>query len=142
MAYKIRKSSHITEDLELLGDNGEVEKVISVDIDISRIMTGCRGMEITLLNLQKEAKKKQTAEAVSNFGKAVVEFFYMIFGEDNTKEMLDFFDGKYVDMFIQVMPFYYDVIKPALEIEIKNKRSDLASNHSFTRQQRRRLGLR
>ena len=141
MAYKIRKSSRITEDIELLGENGEVQKIISVDINIDRIMSGCRNMEITLFKLQKNAKKSENTQALSEYGKAVTEFFCLIFGEENTKEMIEFFDGRYTDMFIQVMPFYVDVVKPAIEAAAKSKRCDIAQNYGVSRKSRRKLGL-
>lgn len=141
MAYKIRKSSRITEDIELLGENGETQKIISVDINIDHIMSGCRNMEITLLKLQKNAKKGESTQALSEYGKAITEFFCLVFGEENTKEMLEFFDGRYTDMFTQILPFYVDVVKPAIEAAAKAKRCDIAENYGVSRKAKRKLGL-
>jgi len=87
MAYKIRKSSHITEDIELIGENGEVQKVISVDINVDRIMSGYRQAKVNLMKLEQAVKKKNTPEACENYGKAIMDLFNMIFGTDTTKEM-------------------------------------------------------
>ena len=37
MAYQIKKSNHIVEDLELLGDDGKVELTVHVDINTDRM---------------------------------------------------------------------------------------------------------
>ena len=69
MAYKVRKSSRITEDIELIGENGKVEKVISVDINVDSIMGGFRQAELNLMKLQKSVKNKENAQALENYGK-------------------------------------------------------------------------
>jgi len=141
MAYKVRKSSHITEDIELIGEKGEVEKVISVDINVDRIMSGYRQAEINLIKLQKSVKNKENSQALESYGKAVVDYFNMVFGTENTKEMLEFFEGRYTDMFCQLMPFITEIVKPALAQAIAAKKSDIANNYSFSRKQKRKLGL-
>lgn len=141
MAYKVRKSSRITEDIELIDENGDAQKIISVDINVDRIMSGFRQAELNLIKLQKSVKNKDNAQALENYGKAVVEMFNMVFGVENTQEMLNFFDGRYTDMFAQLMPFITDVVKPALAQAVAVKKSDIASNYRFSRRQRRKLGL-
>lgn len=141
MAYKIRKSSRITEDIELIGENGDVEKIISVDINVESIMKGYREAELNIIKTQKAVKNKENAQALESFGKAIENFFVMIFGAENTKEILDFFNGKYTDMLCQLMPFVADVVKPAIEQAVATKKADIASNHSFSRKQRRKLGI-
>lgn len=37
MAYQIKKTNRITEDVEFLGENGEVELTVKLDIDVERI---------------------------------------------------------------------------------------------------------
>ena len=141
MAYKVRKSSRITEDIELIGANGKVEKVISVDINIDRLMSGFRQAELNLMKLQKSIKNKENAQALENYGKVFVDYFNMVFGIENTKEMLEFFEGRYTDMFCQLMPFITNVVKPALAQAIAVKKSDIANNYGFSRKQKRKLGL-
>ena len=51
MAYQIKKSSRITEELELLSEDGKVEKTISVDINVDRIVADYRKAEVNLYRL-------------------------------------------------------------------------------------------
>ncbi len=141
MAYQIRKSSRITEELELLGENGNVEKVLKIDIDTDRIMRDYRIAEIKLLNAQKAAREKSSTETLENYGEAVTAFFRLVFGDDNTDEMLDYFSRRYTEMLIQTMPFITDVIKPAIADAAAAQKSRLANNLNFSRRQKRKLGL-
>ena len=133
MAYQIKKSSRITEELELLGEDGSIEKTINVDINTDRIAGGYRKAEIDLLNAQRNVKKGESSEALENYGKAVIGLFRLIFGDENTNIMLDFFDGKYTDMLIQVMPFINDVVKPAISASVAAQKSRIANNYNYNR---------
>ena len=141
MAYQIKKSSRIIEELELLGEDGSVEKTINVDINTDRIAGGYRKAEINLLNAQRNIKKGETAEALENYGKAVIDLFRIVFGYENTDIMLEYFDGKYTDMLIQVMPFINDVVKPAISASVAAQKARIANNYNYNRKQKRKLGL-
>ena len=78
MAYQIKKSNHIVENLELLGDDGKVELTVHVDINTDRMAGGFRKAEIGLINAQRGIKKGENAEAFENYGKAVIEFFRLV----------------------------------------------------------------
>ena len=67
--------------------------------------------------------------------------YKLIFGETDTLRLLEYFDGKYTDMVAQTLPFFYDVIEPAVQRSVEEKRRIVASNMRLSRAQRRRLGL-
>lgn len=140
MAYQIKKSNKIVEDLELLGDNNEVELTIHVDINVEKMAGEIRKTQINMLNAQKLAESGDD-EAVEKYGEAVIEAVELLIGKEQTVELLNYFDGKYSDMAIKIMPFAYDVIYPALEKEIKAKKEIIANNCNLNKAQKRRLGL-
>ena len=74
MAYQIKKTNRITEDVEFLGENGEVELTVKLDIDVERIAGDFRKAQIAVMNAEKAAKEKQTDEMLETYGKAIVEF--------------------------------------------------------------------
>lgn len=106
MAYQIKKSNHIVEDLELLGDDGKVELTVHVDINTDRMAGGFRKAEIGLINAQRGIKKGENAEAFENYGKAVIEFFRLVFGEENTAVMLEYFEGNVYGYVYTVISVY------------------------------------
>ncbi len=140
MAYQIKKSQRITEDLELLGDDNSVALTIHVDIDVDRIARDYRMAMLHLTETQKAAKNGDP-EALTQYGEAIVQAYELVFGVENTQRLLAYFDGKATDMVLQTMPFLYDVIEPAVYKAVQSKRKVIANNLQLSRSQRRRLGL-
>lgn len=141
MAYQIKKTSRITEDIELLGESGNAEKILHVEINPDGIMSNYRKAEIQLLKTQTAAREGKSAEAVEEYGKAVTAFFETVFGTETTAELLTYFENKHTEMLIQLMPFITDVVRPAVAEAIRLQKSRLASNMNFSRRQKRKLGL-
>ena len=141
MAYQIKKTSRITEDIELLGESGNAEKILHVEINPDGIMNNYRKAEIQLLKTQTAAREGKSAEAVEEYGKAVTALFEAVFGTETTAELLTYFENKHTEMLIQLMPFITDVVRPAVAEAIKSQKSRLANNMNFSRRQKRRLGL-
>ena len=138
MAYQIKKTNRITEDVEFLGENGEVELTVKLDIDVERIAGDFRKAQIAVINAEKAAKEKQTDET---YGKAIIEFIRLIFGDENTQKLIKYFDNRYIDLLFQTMPFIYDVVVPSIEKSVRQKKQLIANNNTFSRKQRRKLGL-
>lgn len=141
MAYQIKKTSRITEDIELLGESGNAEKILHVEINPDGIMSNYRKAEIQLLKTQTAAREGKSAEAVEEYGKAVTVLFETVFGVEVTAELMDFFENKHTEMLIQLMPFITDVVRPAVAEAIRLQKSRLANNMNFSRRQKRKLGL-
>ena len=93
------------------------------------------------MNAEKAAKEKQTDEMLETYGKAIVEFIRLIFGDENTQKLIKYFDNRYIDMLLQTMPFIYDVVVPSIEKSVRQKKQLIANNNTFSRKQRRKLGL-
>lgn len=141
MAYQIKKTSRITEDIELLGESGNVEKILHVEINPDGIMNNYRKAEIQLLKTQRAVKEGNSAESVEEYGKAVTALFETVFGTETTAELLTYFENKHTEMLIQLMPFITDVVRPAVAEAIRLQKSRLADNMNFSRRQKRKLGL-
>lgn len=141
MAYQIKKTSRITEDIELLGESENAEKILHVEINPDGIMSNYRKAEIQLLKTQTAAREGKSAVAVEEYGKAVTALFETVFGTETTAELLTYFENKHTEMLIQLMPFITDVVRPAVAEAIKSQKSRLANNMNFSRRQKRKLGL-
>ncbi|MGN0613559.1 MAG: hypothetical protein ACI4JB_06615 [Porcipelethomonas sp.] len=141
MAYQIKKSSRITEELELLNESGKVEKTIIVDINVDRIAGGYRKAEVNLLNAQRNIKDGKTSEALESYGEAIVGLFRLVFEDENTNVILEYFDSNYTDMMVQVMPFINDVVRPAISAAVAAQKIKIANNFGFSKKQKRKLGL-
>ena len=140
MAYQIKKSDRITENLELLDKNNDVALTIHIDIEIGRIAKEYRQLQIELAEAQNMISQgSETAFEV--FGNAVIKLFRCLFGDENTQKILEYFENDYMEMAVQCMPFISDVVQPAIEKYSRSKREIMANNYNLSRQQKRKLGI-
>lgn len=113
MAYQITRKAKITETLELYRADGSLAETINVDLDIDlmggRVNKARENMAIAQLELEKD---KRNVEA---FGRAVLSLFNVIFGEDGTRRIVAFYDGKEGEMLLDMFPFINNVIMPQVE---------------------------
>ncbi len=113
MAYQITRKAKITETLELYRADGSLAETINVDLDIDlmggRVNKARENMAIAQLELEKDNRN------VEAFGRAVLSLFNVIFGEDGTRRIVDFYDGKEGEMLLDLFPFINNVIMPQVE---------------------------
>lgn len=135
MAYQIKRFSNKLEDLELLSADEKEKIVISVSFNINDLAQKLRPAYINIVNLQSKAKTvKNEVEKIAlmeELGKGIVELYKMIFGEENTKIMVDFFEKDIVDMLSQTLPYVKDVVFPYVQEYTKNKRKQFTKNNKF-----------
>lgn len=140
MAYQIKKSDKIAEDLELLDKNNDVALTIHIDIEIGRIAKEYRQLQIELAEAQNMTSQGNEM-AFEVFGNAVIKLFRCLFGDENTQKILEYFENDYMEMAVQCMPFISDVVQPAIEKYSRSKREIMANNYNLSRQQKRKLGI-
>lgn len=140
MAYQIKKSDRITENLELLDSNNNVTLTIHINIEIGRIAKEYRQLQIELAEAQNMISQG-SEQAFEAFGNAVIKLFRCLFGDENTQKILEYFENDYTEMAVQCMPFISDVVQPAIEKYSRSKREIMANNYNLSRQQKRKLGI-
>lgn len=140
MAYQIKKDNEVVEELEFLDNNNEVVKKINVKINIDKIASEYRQRKVEITEAQQKINKGEE-DAVELFGVAIINMFKTVFGEENTVAILEYFEGKYTDMLTNCIPFIEQVIQPAIEQVVKDKKQILANNMNLNRKQKKSLGL-
>lgn len=140
MAYQIKKTRKINEELELLNDNGEVEKTLLICLDVDAIAPMFRKKQVALINAQKELKNIQKMGVQADFdaayelyGRAVADIFELTLGVQNTAEILEYFENNYIEMCTQVVPFISEVVVPSIEISINEKKKQMKNLHKKKR---------
>lgn len=112
--YKIKRTSRFSDVLEL--EDRENTLQIPVEIDVDKIVQRYRALEVELTRAQKMLKEKgQTAQTLEQIGKTVVDIFILLFGEENTGEILSFYDGNHIEMLGDVYPYIQQVIVPKIK---------------------------
>ena len=148
MAYQVGRSRKIRESLELVDDNGSVVTTVYTDIDADKTakefnkrVNAIIRAEIAAKSLPKSgeitAMTTEQAEAanaaVQSYGEAVINLFQLIFGDEGTQTILDFYDNAYFEMSMQVFPFILDVVKPRIEDSVRKMQERAKQNYVTSR---------
>lgn len=123
MSYQIKRKQRVTERLELADENGNVVYVLEVKLDADDIAKKVHRKYTDLIKVLSETTEiKRKAESgeevegcIEKLGNAVVLLFEAVFGTDDTKKILDFYDSRYIEMCREVIPFITEVIIPKIQ---------------------------
>lgn len=130
--YKVKRTRKFYDTLQLCDEQGNVQKELRIEVDIDAIATGFR----EVLNQLEEAQKclqdnqklklqKEFDKAYYDYGKALVKLFEMCFGKDNTEEIVTFFENRYTEMSVEIVPYITQEIIPLVGEAIKQKKNNL-----------------
>lgn len=111
--YEVKRKAKITETLKFTDSDGKT-LTLAVAINIDDILARYNIARRTLADAQAAVKAKQTDEALATLGKAVVAFLELLFGEDDTVSMLNFYEGRTTELLTDLAPFITDVITPRI----------------------------
>lgn len=111
--YQIKRK-HIVEDLEI-EDNGKTLK-LSVDINVDSMLKAYNNAQYKIAQASNAAKAaagdKDMSACEEAMGDAVLSLFEVIFGQEQTRQIIEFYDNKSLEMLGDIAPFITDVIAP------------------------------
>lgn len=132
MSYQIRRSKKFTDTLDLCDDNGAVVKSLEIEIDLDAVSKTYRRALVALVDAEQALKKAQAEKNVDNFdaaytayGKAIINLFELSFGKENADEILKFYEDRYTEMALQIVPYISEVIFPKITDVIKQKKREM-----------------
>lgn len=129
MAYQVNKRKIVEEELQLMED-GEVKHTIKVSLHPDDVAMNINRKYIALtkaLTFATEAKRKaesheEIGDCFEILGKAVCDMFEAVFGTENAKTIIEFYENRYIEMTQEVLPFITTVIIPKItEINKENR---------------------
>lgn len=126
MAYQAKRSKKYVEDFELVDAEGNIKHTLHISLDADDMTVNINRKYAALtraLSETTEAKRKaETAEDLQGvfetLGNAMVDLLQAVFGEENAKILLDFYEDSYIEMSREVLPFISNVVIPRM-IEIR-----------------------
>lgn len=145
MAYQAKRHKRFQEDFELADEQGNVVKTLHVSLDaddmigkIHRKYTALTKALASTSEMKRKAENGQEVEeCLEALGQAVVDLLEAVFGEEDTKTIVEFYENRYVEMSQEVIPFITQCVIPKLsEMRADNKRSVL---QGYNRKARRRF---
>ncbi len=125
MAYQLKKTKKVTEELELINDDGSLFTTICVELDRAGLVKKVNEKYVELLKAQSEVAALQAGggqpldagalkDAIELYSGIAWDLFGIIFGERDAKTILDFYDGDLMEVCQQIMPFVTQVLVPRI----------------------------
>ena len=115
MAYQIKRN-HIVEQLEI-EDNGKT-LTLSVDINVDQILSRYNKAGYAMAMAQKAAStannREELDKAEEMMGEAVLSLFEVIFGHEQTEQIVELYENRALEMLADISPFIAEVVQPKI----------------------------
>nr|DAL29181.1 MAG TPA_asm: hypothetical protein [Caudoviricetes sp.] len=126
MAYQAKRSKKYVEDFELVDVEGNIKHTLHISLDADDMTVKINRKYVALTRALSEAteakRKAETAEDLQGvfetLGNAMVDLLQAVFGEEDAKILLDFYEDSYIEISREVLPFISNVVIPRM-IEIR-----------------------
>lgn len=133
MAYRIQMSPHVREEVTVEDEKGK-ELTVYVDFDVHQILTQFIAASEQLTDAERQLRdlKKQgidgenLGDAHATLGRATLGLFAVVFGSEQTGEIVEFYRGNHTKMLADFVPFLQDVVVPKIreaQLQITRKYS-------------------
>lgn len=138
MAYQAKRKKIYEEEFQLAEEDGTVVHTLHVSLDADSMVKKLSEKQIELIHALNSVKEaKADAEGMEILGNTVIAMMEAVFGVDDAKVILDFYNNRYIELCNEVVPFITDVVIPEVrKIASQNKKATLSQ---YNRKQRRIL---
>lgn len=141
MAYQAKRTKVFKEEFQLVDENGQIAKTLMVELDPSMV---AQNLSRKYVDLQKaltavnnaESNKEKMYETV---GKSMKEIMETVFGKEDTKTIVEFYDERYIEMCREVLPFVSEIVVPKVRKLAKESKAGIIAK--YNRKQRRSLAF-
>lgn len=138
MAYQAKRRKQYEEEFQLVEENGTVARTLKVSLDADSMVRKLSEKHTALVRaLQDVQNVKDPEKGLEVLGNAVTDMFEAVFGAENTKTILEFYDNRYVEMCQEVVPFIATIVIPEVRNIAKVNKKEILSQ--YNRKQRRFL---
>ena len=103
--FPLKRTASFEDDIDLMDKSGNVVKTIHLSLDLETIALRYTAALHRLEMAEKAAIPYDTA-STSMYGACVIEFLRVVFGDD-TDAILAHYEGRYMDLLEQVLPYIY-----------------------------------
>lgn len=143
MAYQAKRRKQFVEDFELMNEDGTIAHTLHVSLDaddmVGKINRKYAELTKTLAETAEIKRQSESGEVVEDcyerLGTAVVNLFEAVFGLEDTKTIVQFYNNRYIEMCREVTPFITQVVIPqCIKIKQENQQSIL---QFYNRKQKR-----
>lgn len=129
MAYQLKRKKRVHKVLELLDNSGKVETRLIVDISVddfrNRYPQVMKKVQEAQTMLDEKGDDDASAIAASQI--ALKAVFVLVFGEAQTRQFLEYYENRYAEAFIEVVPFINEEIIPEVQKAVKEEQARISS---------------
>ena len=139
MAYQAKRKKVYEEEFLLTEEDGTVIHTLHVSLDADSMVKKLSEKQLDLIHALKDVQEaKADEEGIEKLGNAVIDVIEAVFGKEDAKTILEFYDHRYIELCQEVVPFITgEVIPKVRKIAAQNKKNTLSQ---YNRKQRRAFG--
>ena len=119
--YQLKKDVPFEDDIELLDESGKVVRTIHVSLCINKLL-GRYNETVNALKAAEVAIDPKDDKSLEAYGQIVMQLLRLIFG-DNADVILSHYEGRYLEMLDNIMPYVFHTIGPELR-KLSRQRMD------------------
>ena len=113
--YQVTRKNRIKEQLQLCHSDGTVALTADVDLNVdiiaNRVSKAYEALGMAQNALTNDPRNPATMEA---YGNAVIAVFNVIFGEEQTAAIVEFYENNWTEMLLDLFPFINNEIMPKI----------------------------
>lgn len=119
MAYTINRKAHVIDEIKL-EDNGK-ELTVKVDLQVERILKDYNAAWTEIGKAQRRVQELREGDgegmddAMAATGAAIMALFRLLFGADQTRAIVDWYGGAYLEMLGDFVPYISETIVPKVK---------------------------
>lgn len=145
MAYQAKRTSAYTQDFELVDESGRVVYSMKVALDPGSVVEKLSKQYAELLKTKAKVDRismpsctqGDLIKAYDTLGNTVIALIKSVFGEEDTKIILEFYRNRYNDIIIEVLPFITNIVLPDVRRISQKNREDILQK--YNRKQKRAM---
>lgn len=142
MAYQAKRKKLYTEDFELTEEDGVVVHTLHVALDpdsmVKKLSEKHMALVKALQNMNGVDTENAPGAALETLGNTVTDIMEAVFGPEDARIIVDFYEGRYMEMCREVMPFVTNVVIPEVRRMAQENKKAIAAG--YNRKQRRLFG--
>ncbi len=148
MAYQAKRKEIYQEEFQLVEADGTVAHTLLVSLDADSVVRKLSEKHLALVHALQEIQQYQRSDSqeepekqLAMLGSTLVDLLEAVFGQADTRTIVEFYENRYLEMCQQVLPFVTEVVIPQVRRISQNSRKEVLSQYS-RKQLRKGLGRR
>ena len=134
MAYQAKRKKLYTEEFQLVDENDTIVHTLHVALDPDGIARKLSEKHMALVNaiqaVSKVDMQTKPSEALEAVGNTATDLLEAVFGTDDARTIIEFYDGRYMEMCIEVIPFVINTVIPTVRRMAQDNKKAIASGYS------------